>query len=99
MSAMSQRAHRMRQLREMRECMHVNPKLQSYLDGEVDQATVARVVAHLEYCRKCGLEAAAYRAIKDALASRERPADDALARLHAFGQQLAATSPQAAPDA
>lgn len=95
MSAMGERARR---VREMRECMHVNPKLQAYLDGEVDQGTVERVVAHLEYCRKCGLEAAAYRAIKDALAARQRPADDALARLHAFGEQLAATGPEPSAD-
>jgi hypothetical protein len=45
------------------------------------------------------LQAAAYRAIKGALASRERPADDALARLRAFGEQLAATGPGASAGA
>lgn len=81
-------------MREVRECMHVGPKLQAYLDGEVDAATVERVTAHLEYCRKCGLEAAAYRAIKDALAQRRQPAEDALARLRAFGEQLAGAGPE-----
>ncbi|MBS2963553.1 zf-HC2 domain-containing protein [Actinocrinis puniceicyclus] len=93
---MSDRARRMR---EMRECMHVGPKLQAYLDGEVDDATVERVAAHLEYCRKCGLELAAYRAIKHALGQRQQPADDALARLRSFGEQLAATGPEPPADA
>lgn len=87
-------ARRWRRMREMRECMHVGPKLQAYLDGEVDEATVQRVQAHLEYCRKCGLEAEAYREIKRALGAREQPAPDALARLRAFGEQLAATGPE-----
>jgi anti-sigma factor RsiW len=85
-------------MREMRECMHVGPKLQAYLDGEVDEATVRRVAAHLEYCRKCGLEATAYREIKRALATREQPAPDALARLRAFGEQLAAIGPEGPAD-
>lgn len=96
MSAMRRQVRRMR---EMRECMHVGPKLQAYLDGEVDAATVRRVVAHLEYCRKCGLEAAAYREIKRALAHRELPAEDAVVRLRAFGEQLAAAGPEASADA
>jgi len=78
-------------MRAMRECMHVGPHLQSYLDGECDAATVERVLAHLEYCRKCGLELAAYREIKRALAARERPAGDAVDRLRAFGERLAST--------
>jgi len=91
-------ARRWRRMREMRECMHAGPKLQAYLDGEVDEATVRRVAAHLEYCRRCGLEAAAYREIKRALGAREQPADDALARLRAFGEQLAATGPEGPAD-
>lgn len=90
---------RWRRMREMRECMHVGPKLQSYLDGEVDAATVRRVAAHLEYCRKCGLETAVYREIKRALATREQPAADAVARLRAFGEQLAATGGEPPADA
>lgn len=92
---------RWRRMREMRECMHVGPKLQAYLDGEVDEvdeATVRRVAAHLEYCRRCGLEAAAYREIKRALGAREQPAADALARLRAFGEQLAAAGPEPPAD-
>lgn len=90
---------RWRRMREMRECMHVGPKLQAYLDGEVDEATVRRVEAHLEYCRKCGLEAAAYREIRRALGAREQPAADAVARLRAFGEQLATTGPEGPADA
>lgn len=86
---------KLRQMRDMRECLHVGPRLQSYLDGECDPATVRRVVAHLEYCRKCGLELAAYREIKRALATRGQPADDAVARLRDFGRRLAGAGPEA----
>lgn len=85
---MSARTGRMR---AMRECLHVGPQLQAYLDGDCDEATVRRVLAHLEYCRRCGLEAAVYREIRRALATREQPAGEALARLRAFGEHIAAT--------
>ncbi len=60
----------------------------SRLDGETDEVTARRVAAHLEDCRRCGLEAITYRAIKDALARREEPGEDAVERLHEFGQAL-----------
>ncbi|WP_353650822.1 zf-HC2 domain-containing protein [Nakamurella sp. A5-74] len=43
--------------------------LQSYLDGEVDDRTAAIVNSHLEFCRRCGLEASTHRAIKTVIAS------------------------------
>ena len=51
------------------ECARVARVLQSYLDGEVDPPTAAMVTAHLEFCRRCGLEASTYRAIKTAMAA------------------------------
>lgn len=64
--------------------------LQSYLDGHVDDLTARRVRRHLEHCRRCGLEADAYEAIKDALARRGHGVDpQSLERLRAFGQRLA----------
>ena len=49
-------------------CMAVARVLQAYLDGEVDQDTARRVGAHLDVCRRCGMTAHTYRAIKDSLA-------------------------------
>lgn len=76
-----------------RRCRHVMRVLQSYLDGEVDAQTADVVAVHLEECRRCGLEAATYEAIKVALASGVEaghvPVDPAtLDRLHAFVASL-----------
>jgi hypothetical protein len=48
--------------------MEVARALQSYLDAEVDQALAQRVGLHLEVCRRCGMKAETYRAIKSSLA-------------------------------
>lgn len=74
-------------------CMHVARVLQSYLDGEVSPRRAGAVGEHLEECRRCGLEASAYTAIKVALAASghgQTPSVDAavLARLAAFAQRL-----------
>ncbi|MDB1086778.1 zf-HC2 domain-containing protein [Streptomyces sp. ACA25] len=71
-------------------CLRVHVLLQRYLDGELDDPrTVRRIAVHLEECHKCGLEAAAYRQVKDALNRRAAPSADALDRLRAFGESLA----------
>ena len=77
------------------ECSRVARVLQSYLDGEVDPPTTAMVTAHLEFCRRCGLAASTYRAIKSAIAATG-PADvdqvavdqAAVGRLRAFAAGL-----------
>ncbi len=48
-------------------CMAVARMLQAYIDGEVDEATARRVGAHLEVCRRCGMKADTFRAIKASL--------------------------------
>jgi anti-sigma factor RsiW len=68
--------------------MQVARVLQSYLDGEVGEATARRVVAHLADCRRCGLEAAVYREIKRSLTRGQAPAADAVARLRDFRESL-----------
>jgi anti-sigma factor RsiW len=71
-------------------CHQVGQVLQSYLDGEVDAHTAAKVSAHLEDCRRCGLEAETYEALKSSL--RRGPsglADEPVARLREFGARLA----------
>jgi anti-sigma factor RsiW len=63
--------------------------LQQYLDGELDAATAPLVEAHLELCRRCGLEAAIYSDVKHALAQRVDPPEDSLVRLRAFATRIA----------
>lgn len=69
-------------------CLQVTRVLQAYLDGETTGATARRVAAHLEDCRRCGLEASTYYEVKMALARRAAPSGEALARLHRFGDSL-----------
>ncbi|MFE9338366.1 anti-sigma factor family protein [Streptomyces sp. NPDC007063] len=69
-------------------CLQVARVLQSYLDGETNEVTTRRVAAHLEDCRRCGLEASVYQEIHDALARRAEPESRAVERLRAFGASL-----------
>lgn len=74
------------------DCAAVGKVLQRYLDGATDPETTALVRAHLDDCRRCGLEADTYRTIKAALAThRQPPPPDAVQRLRDFGLQLART--------
>lgn len=72
-------------------CRQVGRLLQRYLDDAVDELTARRIARHLEDCRRCGLEADAYLAIKASLARRDPslPAD-AVRRLQDLGERLAA---------
>jgi anti-sigma factor RsiW len=72
------------------DCHQVGRLLQRYLDGELDELRTRRLAAHLEDCRRCGLEADTYEQIKVSLAQRrahDRPLD-ALERLNDFAYQL-----------
>jgi predicted anti-sigma-YlaC factor YlaD len=75
-------------------CWHVSRVLQTYLDGHTDDLTSRRVREHLDECRRCGLQADTYRAIIDALARHEQPADEPVDRLRAFGEALLETPPE-----
>jgi anti-sigma factor RsiW len=70
------------------DCREVGRRLQSYLDGELDDGA-DEIAAHLDACRACGLELETYREVKASL-SREQPpvAPDALDRLRSFGDEL-----------
>lgn len=74
-------------------CLRVTRVLQSYLDSEVDAVTSARVAKHLEQCRRCGLKASTYRAIKAAITQAGpdvAPVDaEAIERLRRFAEDLA----------
>lgn len=48
-------------------CHQVRQLVQSYLDGELHGPEVDKLTAHLHRCRRCGVEAEAYRRIKAAL--------------------------------
>ncbi len=78
----------------MRRCRQVAQVLQNYLDGEVDPDTAHMVHDHLEECRRCGLEASTYRAIKTAIPiakATSAPVDvdpQAIERLRRFAQDL-----------
>lgn len=76
--------------REMTSCHKALRLLQQALDGELDDRTMKRVSRHFEACRKCGLEAATYQAIKDAIKSRTHLAIDpaAIADLEHFARGL-----------
>ncbi len=91
---MSTKSRRLLGSRDTASCMQTMRVLQSYLDGHTDQVTARRVAAHLEACRRCGLEAATYTEIKSALARRSLALDDeVLARLRGFGNNLTRTLP------
>jgi len=74
------------------ECHRVAKVLQSYLDGEAEPPTSRMLAAHLEVCRKCGLEASTYLAIKTAIAATASEVtavdDDAVERLRRFADGL-----------
>ena len=70
-------------------CPEVGRVLQRYLDDELDEDLSRRVHEHLEGCRRCGLEAAAYEELKDALRRRAatlRP--ESAQRLRDFASSL-----------
>lgn len=76
--------------REELRCAEVGRRLQSHLDGELDDLWSRQVAHHLDDCRRCGMDAKTYDAIKQALRrSAGRPSTDAVGRLRTFGQQLA----------
>jgi anti-sigma factor RsiW len=80
----------MMSLSEMAACFRTSRVLQRYLDGEADDLTTERVAEHLEECRRCGLQARTYQAIKQSLRSGAGDVDDlALRRLRAFSRSLA----------
>lgn len=71
-------------------CRDVALRLQTYLDGELDEERMERIRVHLDACADCGLEADVFATIKNDLAQRVRPVDpDALERLRAFSEQIA----------
>lgn len=78
----------------MASCREVARTLQHYLDGEVDPITARRTAGHLEVCRRCGMDAATYRELREALRRGLGALDpSAVARLRAFAEHLAQGPP------
>jgi hypothetical protein len=72
------------------DCAEVGKVVQSYLDSELDDETARMVSAHLDECRRCGLEASVYRDLKAALAHRTDPSPESVDRLRSFGHRIVA---------
>ncbi len=72
------------------DCHQVGELLQHYLDGHIDADRARRIEAHLDECRRCGMEAETYERIKATLAAHrpDVPAES-IDRLRAFGERLA----------
>ncbi|MFF4805093.1 anti-sigma factor family protein [Streptomyces sp. NPDC001351] len=79
-------------------CREVAGVLQAWLDGETDEDTARRVAAHVEDCRRCGLETAVYQEIKNSLARQEVPDETSMVRLRDFGTALLTSGPREACD-
>lgn len=80
---------RMPSLPDVARCVRTSRVLQQYLDGETDDLIAARVSGHLAACRRCGLQARTYRAIKEALRSGAGEVDElAPRRLREFSRSL-----------
>ena len=76
--------------RDALSCRQVEAVLQEYLDNELDPAEVPKVLAHLEKCRDCGLEAELYTSMKNSLqAHQDAPSEDSMSNIRALAEQLA----------
>lgn len=73
-------------------CDQVAEVLQQYLDSELDPAETPKVLAHLEKCRDCGLEADLYARIKGTLQTyQQAPTEQAMVNVRALANELATT--------
>ena len=70
-------------------CAEVARVLHSYLDESLLPPSAQQVAHHLEQCRKCGMEATTYRALKESLHRQGAVPDDTLQRMRDFAAQLA----------
>ncbi len=79
-------------------CEQVGQLLQTYLDDELDHDAARKVEHHLDDCVRCGLETEAYEALRASLQRIGAGPDPAtVARLRAFGEQLAGSYPNEPP--
>jgi hypothetical protein len=76
-------------------CLKALSLLQAFGDGELDADAAQRVARHLEDCRRCGLEMAVYRELRESLRRQIHVPEAALARLDQFVHSLEDGQPQA----
>lgn len=70
-------------------CMRTTRNLQKFLDGALEPSEVSKVLAHLEECRRCGLDVEVYRQIKATLEITASGLDAAaIGRLREFATSL-----------
>lgn len=76
------------------ECHQVSEVLQAYVDGELGPQDADAVTAHLEHCRRCGIEIRTVEQVIDTI-RRQRPDldADALRRLAGFVDELSGDRP------
>lgn len=75
-------------------CSQVEAVMQQYLDNELDPSEVPKVLAHLEACKDCGLEAELYTRIQSSLREHQQaPSADSMDRIRALAQELAVNGP------
>lgn len=78
-----------RRSNEQLDCHVVGELLQQYLDHDIDEQRGQLIAAHLEDCRRCGLEAETYEHIKGTLAAqRAAVPQESVERLRGFGRGL-----------
>jgi len=78
-----------RRRNEQLDCHAVGELLQQYLDDAIDEDRSRLIAAHLEDCRRCGLEAETYEQIKRTLATRRAEVpEESVDRLREFGRGL-----------
>lgn len=70
-------------------CLEAARLIDGYIDGEIDEATCAKIVYHLEICRECGMEAELYMQIKIAVGRhRTSVSAESLAKLREYARGL-----------
>lgn len=79
-------------------CTRTLRKLQSFLDGDLDEVTAEKILRHIAACERCGLRAEAYSAVKAALARRREAAEAGeigpmVERLRTFAGDLVSNPP------
>lgn len=80
------------------DCHAVGELLQQYLDGEIDAERGELIHAHLDDCRRCGLEAETYDRIKHTLAAQRADVpQESIDRLREFGRGLVRGEPPPSP--
>jgi len=71
-------------------CREVGRRLQTYLDGELDESRIDAIKEHLDACADCGLEADVFTRIKaDLNSAAPSPDSAALQRLREFTERIA----------